>query len=87
MNVRGVDINTVPWCAQPKETDAVIVVKPDHFAKKCRTKAKCVNVVEICSSDNESEELFLGYISADIDTIDAELSENIEINVKTVRFQ
>lgn len=61
--------------------------QPDHFARKCRTKAKRVNAVETCSSDSESEELFLGYICADINTVETEWSENIEINDRTVRFQ
>lgn len=46
-----------------------------------------MNAVEICSSDNESEEFFLRYICADIITVDTEWSENIEIKEKTVRFQ
>lgn len=61
--------------------------QPDHFARKCRTKAKRMNVVETCSSDSESDELFLGYICADINTVETEWNENIEINDRTVRFQ
>lgn len=60
--------------------------QPDYFARKC-TKAKHVNAVDTCSSDSESEELFLGYICADINTVETEWSENIEINDRTVRFQ
>lgn len=60
--------------------------QPDHFARKC-TKANRVNAVGTCSSDSESEELFLGYICADINTVETEWSENIEINDRTVRFQ
>lgn len=46
-----------------------------------------MNAVETCSSDSESEVLFLGYICADINTVETEWSENIEINDRTIRFQ
>lgn len=61
--------------------------QPDHFATKCCTKAKRVNAVETCSSDSKSEQLFLGYICADINTVKTERSENIEINDRSVCFQ
>lgn len=46
-----------------------------------------MNAVETCSSESESDELFLGYICADINTVETEWSENIEINDRTIRFQ
>lgn len=47
---------------------------------KCR-----VNAVATCSY-SESEEWFLGYIYADINTVDTEWNKNIEINDNTIRF-